>query len=69
MVLSGCAAYLRRYLGVHCDDANAYAPGVLDLNALMLAAFYFTPELDIARAKHGISEAAIQSAGRRFLGM
>jgi hypothetical protein len=35
----------------------------------MLAAFYFTPELDIARAKRGISEAAIQSAGQRFLGM
>ena len=55
---------LRRYVAAHCGDAGACAPGVWDLNTLTLAAFYFSPALDIARAKHGISEAAIQSAGQ-----
>ncbi|HEV2008994.1 MAG TPA: TolC family protein [Burkholderiales bacterium] len=36
-----------------------------DLDTLTLAAFYFSPELDVARAQAGVSEAAIQTAGQR----
>lgn len=55
---------LGRYLAAHCGDADACAPGVWDLNTLTLAAFYFSPELDVARAKAAISQAAIQTAGQ-----
>lgn len=55
---------LRRYVAAHCGDANVCSHGAGNLNTLTLAAFYFSPELDIARAKHGINEAAIQSAGQ-----
>jgi cobalt-zinc-cadmium efflux system outer membrane protein len=53
---------LRRYLAAHCG--GACTPGVWDLNTLTLAAFYYSPTLDIARARHGTSEAVIQSAGQ-----
>ncbi len=36
-----------------------------DLNALTLAAFYFNPELDVARANAAASEAAIQTASMK----
>ena len=55
---------LRRYIAAHCGDSNNCAPGTWNLNTLTLAAFYFSPALDVARAQHGISEAAIQSAGQ-----
>ena len=55
---------LRRYVAAHCG--GACAPGVWDLNTLTLAAFYYSPTLDIARAQHGASQAAIQSAGQRL---
>ncbi len=54
---------LLRYVTAHCG--GACTPGVWDLNTLTLAAFYYSPTLDIARARHGISQAAIQSAGQR----
>lgn len=54
---------LRRYVAAHCG--GACAPGVWDLNTLTLAAFYYSPTLDIARAQHGASQAAIQGAGQR----
>ncbi len=54
---------LLRYVAAHCS--GACAPGVWDLNTLTLAAFYYSPTLDIARARHGASQAAIQSAGQR----
>lgn len=53
---------LQRYLAAHCGTSGACAPGVWNLNTLMLAAFYFSPVLDIARARHGASQAAMQSA-------
>ena len=56
---------LREYVAAHCDESGSCTPGVWDLNTLTLAAFYFSPALDIARAKHGVSQAAIQSAGQR----
>ena len=56
---------LREYVAAHCGDTDSCTPGIWDLNTLTLAAFYFSPALDIARAKHGVSQAAIQSAGQR----
>ena len=56
---------LRRYLVAHCGGAEACAPGAWDLNTLTLAAFYFSPALDVARAQLGVSQAAIQTAGQR----
>jgi len=53
---------LRQYIAAHCGDRDACAPGVWNLNTLTLAAFYFSPVLDIARAQSGASQAAIQSA-------
>ena len=54
---------LRQYVVAHCG--GACTPGVWDLNTLTLAAFYYSPALDIARAQHGTSQAAIQSAAQR----
>jgi len=56
---------LQRYLAAHCGNSSACTPGVWNLNTLTLAAFYFSPVLDTARATQSTSEAAIQSAGRR----
>jgi len=56
---------LRRYVAAHCGGADVCAPGVWNFNTLTLAAFYFSPTLDVARAKQGISVAAIQTAGQR----
>ncbi len=53
---------LRRYVAAHCG--GTCAPDIWNLNTLTLAAFYYSPTLDIARAQHGVSEAAIQSAGQ-----
>lgn len=36
-----------------------------DLNALTLAAFYFSPELDVARAQWRTAQAALRTAGQR----
>jgi len=55
---------LRLYIAAHCGNPGACAPGVWNLNTLTLAAFYFSPTLDVARAKHGASVAAIQTAGQ-----
>lgn len=54
---------LRRYVVAHCG--GVCAPGVWDLNTLTLAAFYFSPALDVARAQHGVSQASIRSAAQR----
>ena len=56
---------LQGYLATHCSNADACAPGVWDLNRLTLAAFYFSPLLDVARARYGSRQAALQSAGQR----
>ena len=39
---------LRRYVAAHCDNASFCATGVWNLSTLTLAAFYFSPALDIA---------------------
>lgn len=55
---------LRLYIAAHCGNPGACAPGIWNLNTLTLAAFYFSPALDVARAKHGTRVAAIQTAGQ-----
>ncbi len=44
---------------------SQWPPRELDLRTLTLAAFYFHPDLDVARAKAGIAEAGIVTAGQR----
>ncbi len=56
---------LQGYLAAHCGSGAACAPGVWNLQTLTLAAFYFSPLLDSARARYGSSRAALQSAGQR----
>lgn len=57
---------LQRYVTAHLDsDADSWSPGVWDFTMLTLAAFYFSPELDIARTKRGTSQATILTAAQR----
>jgi len=57
---------LQRYIATQINgDVGVRAPGTWDLRTLTLAAFYFSPELDVARAKAAVSQAAIQTAGQR----
>lgn len=57
---------LKRYVTAHLDsDAGAWSPDAWNLTTLTLAAFYFSPELDIARTKRGTSQAAIQTAAQQ----
>lgn len=56
---------LQRYVTSHLQDAaSRRVPDTWDLTTLTLAAFYFNPELDVARAKAEVSQAAIQTAGQ-----
>jgi len=55
---------LRGYVAARCGDTGSCTSGVWDLNTLTLAAFYFSPALDIARAQHDASQASVQSAGQ-----
>ena len=59
---SGLRQFLQQNL--HQEIAS-WPPAVWDMKLLTLAAFYFSPELDVARAKSGVSQAAIQTAGQR----
>lgn len=57
---------LQRYVTSHLDsDAGAWSPDAWDFTTLTLAAFYFSPELDVARAKRDTSQAAMQTAAQR----
>lgn len=56
---------LLRYIAAHLpDDVRTRSPGMWDFTTLTLAAFYYSPELDIARAKNSTSQAAVQTAGQ-----
>ena len=55
---------LRHYIAAHCGNPGACTPGTWNLDTLTLAAFYFSPVLDVARAKHDARVAAIQTAGQ-----
>lgn len=57
---------LHRYVTSHLDgEASSRPPKRWDLTTLTLAAFYFSPDLDVARAKQDARQAAIQTAGQR----
>ena len=54
---------MQRYVTSHLQvDASHRVANTWDLTTLTLAAFYFSPELDIARAKADASQAALQTA-------
>ncbi len=55
---------LRAYLDSNLP-AGWRAPDGLDLTALTLVAFYYHPDLDVARARLGTAEAAVVTAGGR----
>jgi cobalt-zinc-cadmium efflux system outer membrane protein len=46
-------------------EVKDWPPAVWDLKALTLAAFYYHPDLDIARAQWGIARGGIVTAGER----
>jgi outer membrane protein TolC len=46
-------------------DAAAGPPRAWDFEMLTLAAFYYHPDLEVARAQWGVAQAAIQTAGGR----
>lgn len=47
------------------QDGSAWSPANWDLTHLMLAAFYYHPDLDVARAELGFAEAGSITAGMR----
>ena len=55
---------LQRYIAAHLDGAPPPA-GVWTPATLTLAAFYFSPELDLARARYATRQAAIGTAAQR----
>ena len=56
---------LQRYVTSHLPaDVSHRVANTWDLTTLTLAAFYFSPKLDVARAKAEVSQAAIQTAGQ-----
>ncbi|NMM35892.1 MAG: TolC family protein [Glaciimonas sp.] len=57
---------LQQYVSSHSNGkVNSNVSNIWDLKTLTLAAFYFSPDLDVARAKSGTSQAAVQTAGQR----
>jgi outer membrane protein TolC len=58
----GLKKFLEQNLG---HELSPWPPATWDLNLLTLVAFYYHPDLDVARAKWGISKAAILTAGGR----
>lgn len=60
---SGLKAFLELNLGRKIEP---WPPKSWDLKLLTVAAFYYQPELDIARAKWGIEKAGIITAGGRL---
>lgn len=57
---SGLRAFVARNVGPSRDSSAAW-----DLTALTLAAFYYSPDLDVARARFGIAQAGVVTAGAR----
>jgi cobalt-zinc-cadmium efflux system outer membrane protein len=54
------AEFLRGEAGI-----DGWPPTVWDLRSLTLAALYFSPDMDVARARWGVTRAGIVSAGAR----
>ncbi len=59
---AGLQRFMERNLG---HDFDRWPPTAWDLRLLTLAAFYFNPTLDAARARVAAAEAAIVTAGAR----
>ncbi len=55
---------LKRYVHAHSDERGGKAATVWDLESLTLAAYYYSPELDVARARSAVAEAAIVTASQ-----
>lgn len=55
---------VQHYIARHPGAASG-ATGSWNLSTLTLAAFYFNPELDVARARWGSAKAAVVTAGQR----
>lgn len=57
---------LQRYVNSHSHrEADSIGKNSWDLKTLTLAAFYFSPELDLARTQSATSQAAIRTASQR----
>lgn len=57
---------LKAYLKAHpYPSSMPQLPGMWNLDTLTLAAFYYSPDLDIARTKWGTALAAVTNAGQR----
>lgn len=56
---------LRAYLGKHSPTSGTLPPPAWDLDALTGVALYYHPDLDVARARVAVAEAAVRTAGGR----
>ncbi len=59
------SAGVHGYVASHLDAGGPPASTVWDVETLTLAAFYFSPALDLARAKAATATAAVQTASQR----
>jgi cobalt-zinc-cadmium efflux system outer membrane protein len=59
---SGLREFLRANLG---HDVMPWPPKTWDFQKLTLAAFYYHPDLDVARAKWSVAKAGVITAGGR----
>ena len=50
-------------------EPGNWPPAQWDFELLTLAAFYYHPDLDVARAKWNVAQAASQTAGMRLAGV
>lgn len=57
---------LKNFLQLNLNkDLRSWPPGFWDFHALTLVALYYHPDLDVARAKWGVAETGIITAGHR----
>ncbi|MHB9017027.1 MAG: hypothetical protein ACYC3O_02525 [Burkholderiales bacterium] len=57
---------LEHYIDVHSQQKPmAWPLRTWDLTTLTLAAYYYNPDLDVARTKWGSAEASVTTAGQR----
>jgi outer membrane protein TolC len=56
---------LQRYVASHLQPREAHAVGAWDLESLTVAGYYYSPDLDVARAKSAVADATMRTASRR----
>ncbi len=57
---------LKRFLEINLQhDVQPWPPGSWNLELLTQAAFYYHPDLDLARARWAVAEAGVITAGHR----